>query len=81
MEGETVDCMFGGIVDHIVRIEAGGAALDLDNLQTLCKDCHDMKSALESHGYTVPAIGQHGERIPTEDGKRICLETIIKRVK
>lgn len=78
--GETVDCMFGGIVDHIVRIEAGGAAYDMDNLQTLCKPCHDIKSALESHGLTIPAIGEHGQRIPTQDGKRISLEAIKQRI-
>ena len=80
MIGETVDCMFGGIVDHIVRIDAGGAAYDMDNMQTLCKSCHDVKSALESHGLTIPAIGEHGQRIPTAQGKEISLNAILKRI-
>ena len=38
-------------VDHIVRIEDGGAKLDESNLQPLCKFHHDSKSGKEAHGY------------------------------
>jgi 5-methylcytosine-specific restriction endonuclease McrA len=31
-------------VDHIIPIEAGGAKLDPDNLQTVCKRCHTHKT-------------------------------------
>lgn len=31
-------------VDHIVPIEAGGAVWNLDNLQSLCRRCHNRKS-------------------------------------
>jgi len=31
-------------VDHIIPLHQGGAAVDLDNLQTLCRDCHLAKS-------------------------------------
>ena len=31
--------------DHIVPINKGGGALDLDNLQSLCNACHARKSA------------------------------------
>lgn len=33
------------MVDHIVPINKGGGALDLDNLQSLCNACHARKSA------------------------------------
>ena len=31
-------------VDHIVEIAAGGAALEYSNLQTVCRDCHRLKT-------------------------------------
>ncbi|MBM4525164.1 hypothetical protein GS462_11150 [Rhodococcus hoagii] len=34
--------------DHIVNVAAGGAELDLDNGQTLCRACHDKKSQGEA---------------------------------
>ncbi len=37
----------GGIVDHI-RPKAEGGDDDLSNLQTICKPCHDRKTAFES---------------------------------
>jgi len=33
------------IVDHIIEIKDGGAALDLDNLQSACRQCHNTKTA------------------------------------
>ena len=33
------------LVDHIVPIAEGGAVLDEDNLQSLCRRCHDAKTA------------------------------------
>jgi 5-methylcytosine-specific restriction endonuclease McrA len=38
----------GKEVDHIKPIRFGGAALLLNNLQTLCKSCHARKSGRES---------------------------------
>lgn len=38
------------VVDHIVRIEAGGERLDENNLQSLCSSHHNKKSGKESHG-------------------------------
>ncbi|WP_121665261.1 HNH endonuclease [Mesonia aquimarina] len=38
-------------VDHIQRIEDGGAKLSEENLQSLCKFHHDSKSGKEAHGY------------------------------
>lgn len=37
------------VVDHIVPINEGGAALSPDNLQSLCDRCHNKKSASEGH--------------------------------
>ena len=37
-----------GICDHIVPLAEGGAEFDADNLQTLCKTCHDRKTHEES---------------------------------
>ena len=36
-----------GIVDHIIPISDGGEALDLSNLQSLCKPHHDAKTRRE----------------------------------
>lgn len=37
-------------VDHIVPLEEGGAAFDLDNLQPLCRSCHASKSFSGAQG-------------------------------
>jgi len=36
------------IVDHIVEIKDGGAKWDLENLQCLCRSCHNKKTFGES---------------------------------
>lgn len=41
------------VVDHIVPINEGGAALDLRNLQSLCDACHNRKSGREAHKRTA----------------------------
>lgn len=35
-------------VDHIVPIALGGAEYDLNNMQTLCEECHKKKTAKEA---------------------------------
>lgn len=35
------------MVDHIQPIRFGGAALDMENLQSLCWSCHSAKSVKE----------------------------------
>lgn len=48
-----VECKRAGIitganvVDHIRPISQGGAKFDPDNLQSMCKPCHDRKSVQE----------------------------------
>jgi hypothetical protein len=74
--GTLTDCTAGGIVDHIVRIEAGGAPLDMRNFWTLCPPHSAKKTALESHGLEVESIGEVGSLIPTETGKRETLKRI-----
>lgn len=39
------------IIDHIVPIEYGGAALNLDNLQGLCRSCHNKKTAQDEEKF------------------------------
>lgn len=34
-------------IDHIQAIALGGASLDIDNLQSLCRDCHLQKTAID----------------------------------
>ena len=36
-------------IDHIKPILDGGEPYDIDNLQTLCNQCHRIKSAKERH--------------------------------
>lgn len=38
----------GQIVDHIEEISDGGSATCIDNLQTLCKSCHNKKTSIKS---------------------------------
>ncbi len=35
-------------IDHIIPISEGGEPLDLANLQTLCKQCHAIKTGKET---------------------------------
>ena len=44
------DCGKAGFleVDHIRPLADGGAAFDVANLQTLCRDCHFRKTGLEN---------------------------------
>ena len=35
--------------DHIQPVKQGGAFLDRENLQGLCKHCHNVKSGQERH--------------------------------
>ena len=37
-------------VDHIIPLEAGGAAFDMDNLQSLCRPCHFAKTTIDRGG-------------------------------
>ena len=39
------------MVDHIVPLRAGGARLDLENLQALCIGCHARKTAVDGRRY------------------------------
>ncbi|KNY29057.1 HNH endonuclease [Pseudobacteroides cellulosolvens] len=35
------------VVDHIIPIKDGGEVWDLENMQSLCKTCHERKGAME----------------------------------
>lgn len=57
----------GHTVDHIVPIEQGGESFSMDNLQTMCFDCHQVKRGQEAQ---MKARGEeYGEK------KRVTLVT------
>ena len=37
----------GEVVDHVKELKDGGDPWDVDNLQTLCKECHAKKTGEE----------------------------------
>lgn len=45
-------------VDHIIPLEIGGEPFDPENLQSLCKRCHVIKSAEEARQRAN--VGQNG---------------------
>jgi 5-methylcytosine-specific restriction enzyme A len=40
-----------GVVDHIIPLNQGGAALSMENVMTLCHPCHNRKRAEEARKY------------------------------
>lgn len=74
-----VDCTSNSPVDHIVPIELDGAKTDQNNLMTLCKGCHERKSALELHrGILVETTKNcFGELIPIEGGRELVIRAIL----
>ena len=50
-------------VDHIMPLSQGGAALDLDGLQTLCRDCHLAKSSVERNRRPNPEAVRWAELV------------------
>lgn len=46
-------------VDHIVPRAKGGSD-DMDNLQSLCKPCHDGKTVIDNGGKPKQTIGLDG---------------------
>lgn len=64
------DCTSNSPIDHAIRVENGGAPLDIRNLMTMCKVCHDTKSRFEAHGFAPDATGEDGFKIPTKLGRQ-----------
>lgn len=50
-------------VDHILPINSGGAPLDQDNLQSLCKTCHSRKTMAERHSTTMKGCDANGRPV------------------
>ena len=42
-------------VDHVMPINAGGARLSVNNMQSLCKPCHSRKTAIDVLMYGLGA--------------------------
>jgi 5-methylcytosine-specific restriction endonuclease McrA len=66
-------------VDHVVSMEEGGAAFDLDNLMSLCQRHHSRKTVLRDRGFghqpskkpVIPGCGKDGLPIdPTHHWNR-----------
>ena len=53
------------VVDHIIPIRQGGKRFDKNNLQSLCKRHHDVKSGKDRHGI-VYNNGDMGLKIKKE---------------
>ena len=71
--------MTGLQVDHIIRISDGGEPFALDNLQTLCEDCHEEKEKeydARAHiriswvNPRYPELGIHIEQIESDDEEK-----------
>jgi len=78
-QNQYVDCSSNSPIDHVVPITAGGAKTDPNNLMTLCKKCHERKSALELHRGTLCASVRNdfGELIPIAGGREFVIRLII----
>lgn len=61
-----------GVVDHIIRVNAGGAMYDNRNMMTICRSHHDAKSRLEGKGWTCDMIGTYGSLVPANRSKVIA---------
>jgi 5-methylcytosine-specific restriction protein A len=76
--GKLTDATFGSPIDHAVRLEDGGAALDLANLITMCPQCHNTKSAMEASGYRMPGNGVEGAKVPNYGEKEKLFNRIAE---
>jgi 5-methylcytosine-specific restriction endonuclease McrA len=45
------------MVDHVVPLRAGGARLEVANLQALCNRCHNQKTAGDTRKYRAAGEG------------------------
>ena len=49
-------------LDHIIPLEQGGDPWDSENLQSICKTCHEVKTAREQ-GKRIVRVDVHGRPI------------------
>ena len=62
------------IVDHITPIKQGGARLDMNNLQSLCRSCHSIKSIAEGSRFGNYGIKQKGDNSNETAGSKTDLD-------
>ena len=80
-KGIYTDCSDGnnnGIADHAIRLLQGGHPYDEQNLFTLCKKCHNIKSSMEGRGFSPGRIASiDGYYLP--QSKENIIKAIIKK--
>lgn len=79
LDGRLTDASPGdrkGVTDHIVAVTRGGARMDARNFATLCKPCHDRKSALEKQGWSCAKFGNYGDFKPVDRDE--ALKSLLK---
>lgn len=50
-------------VDHIIAITLGGECFDVENVRTLCKECHKKKTAKDMHDKAYDRKGEGIEKL------------------
>lgn len=77
--GKLIDCTSDSPIDHIIPISQGGSTTDERNLMTVCVECHERKSGMESRGFMIDwDTNQMGERIPTQGGRELIINILAK---
>ncbi len=59
--------------DHIVAISLGGDAYDINNLQTLCCNCHEIKTKIDVKELLKRRAERHYKDFPIQDSLQKCL--------
>lgn len=66
-------------VHHLVPVSAGGAALDLDNLATVCSRHHPMLEAMRREIVTRREPRRCPHHHPYEEGRLLCEARLNRR--
>jgi hypothetical protein len=56
-----------GVLDHIIRIEAGGSEYDSRNHIAMCNEHHNSKRGMESRNLHIPfKLNSNGDKVPLD---------------